>query len=284
MHGIAFNEAGELVQASNVKSGRPYYCTTCRCRMYKTHKDDTHYFALVPGINHTSVVCDQIEKSRTVHNAALTMRDRFHAWLMTATEPGNGGGGGRVPGAPGVPGGDGGPLIRELPYRTIKDLYLNSLHMMDDFDMGDCMLTDLIISKITSGCIMMDNNALGPRVVQTLIDNYFDDRKAISFVLCCNETHQRKVFEIFFEKNEQYQFWVKKLFTNVCGENGATRAEVNYKFVFIHGDWKDKPVDACRMICRKGCAGTWTCTGYQCSYYIGERQIFCPPDKAIKHA
>lgn len=286
MHGIAVNEAGELIQAQSAESGKIYNCMTCGCQMYKTCRKGTHYFARMPGHEHTSMVCDQVEKTNTVRNAGLTTRDRFHAWLMTKprTGTGGGGGGGGHGGPDGPEGGDGGPLIRELPYKSLKDLYTNSLHnLSENIAIGDGMLTDLFISSKTSGCVMMDNKALGPRALQVKIDGHFDERNAIRFVLCCKENAHKKVFEIIFKDNKEYKSWVKKLFDSYTDENDLTQTDVGYKFVFIHGDWVDMPIDACNTICDKTCVAGWTCTGYQYSHYVGTRQIFCPSDQLVKH-
>ena len=130
--------------------------------------------------------------------------------------------------------------------------------------------------------VMCDNDDIGPRVIQAIPDDCYDDKRSIRFVLCgrVGDMNCRKVFDVFFKDNDEYIEWAGKLFINTI-ENGKTDKTSRYRFVLIHGEWNAMPIDACQTCCNKQCDGKWICTGYQYSYYCSSRQILCPKDQQI---
>lgn len=279
---IALDALGNTITADKAQHGVLYFCPICGCEMYVTFRLGNPHFACMPGHNHTNYNCQHNDKNHTIRLTQMTNQDKFHHYLMTVPFAGSrgGNGSGHITRGNGTPPKIVDPFIRTLPYKSLADIYQNGLLSINhDVPIADGLLTDLCISSKLAHNIMHNNVALGPKALQVKIDGHFTARNAIRFVSCDFEGHKRKVFDVIFPDNAIFQQWVNKLFVNYLDNNGLTQTKARYKFILVHGNWESMPTDACNTLCSKNCKGKWSCTGYQYSYYIGSRQIYCPPDQ-----
>lgn len=276
----------ESAKAALYRRSDGYACPGCGVPMYVAESPrGVAHGRCYPGVTHQAgCPCVGLESSKSCIDIDAIDLDYLTRAIMTP--PGTGGGGG----------GDDPP--RPPKSHDAHEKKLDSLRHI--FQLGlceikDCKITsqiwlhDFLLNRATVYRAMSSNEDLGTKAVVAKPEYRIDSNMVIRFAVCTSIKaadgweKAMKILDMRFHDREQYEKIANKLFVKATDSIKGYRWLPRFSWVLVYGDWKGLPYGDCKQYCRKNCATSWRCTGYQSAdCTVPAHQIYCPPTNKIR--
>lgn len=263
------DEDGYLYSADDLEAPQKGKCGLCGAMMYRTHRSDKYFYALMPGQRHTYVECRTLDQQKMLMDMGSVCMDNL--WKRILHMPGAVYPDAHRSTAVGSRESSGPRDLTISKVVTLKRLHVQGLLDCADklLERGD-LLSDLTINPRFAYRILSED-VIGKRILRGKPMACFEKTNAIRLKIhiatdANGERIDRYVTaDLQFANRDVYNEAKKMLFRQVAGKNpGEIKLVRKVDRCVVLADWGVLNSNGCKDRCN------WTCTynGWSCAGYL----------------